>query len=207
MGKTLLTFLIVITVGLFLCTDAMAILITPTNFDSVSIGTLAASKTVDIIEAFTNNDIGDVLNQVYYNQDTGIYTYVERITPAISYISEVNSPKVWGFEGVAGYSFSEADGADITLGYIDLDSDVTLDWSNIQGWNAYESLTLFYQSSLGPVTESGYYQLIDHTIGYYSSFSPSSPSPTPEPGTLFLLGSGLLGLAGLGRGKNLKKGV
>jgi hypothetical protein len=62
--------------------------------------------------------------------------------------------------------------------------------------NSYQAsyLQIYNQSSFG-------YNLVDLNSGVLDAAPASSPAPAPEPGSLALLGTGMLGLAGLAQRK------
>lgn len=189
---------------LAVATTAMAAPIAPTDFDVHGTpGILLAGPTTDDFTTSTGNDIGDLENEVWFDAATGRYTYVHTVTPGINFISEFNTGfNVRGFTGVAGFSFSDSGAAGGTGAAadfsIELDPDGTIDWENelvnglANGWGIGESITFFFVSSKPPTL--GSYNLIDGQTGTGTSFA-----PTPEPGSIALVGSGLIGLYGAAR--------
>jgi hypothetical protein len=138
--------------------------------------------------------MGTITNNVYF--DGSLYTYVHTVNPSLNNNQVINTQfNVNGFTGTAGWSFSEAfdAGGSGTAADFDLDDFDQLKWdSNIGpgfGWDANESISFFFVSTRPPTI--GDYNLIGLESGTAQSFQ---PSPVPEPGSIALLGSGLVGL-------------
>ena len=169
-------------------------------------GAQIAGPTTDNFQAVDGSLIGTLENYVYFSPNlgpTGAYTYVHTVTPGINNISEFNTAfGVAGFTGYAGWSYSDSLAAGGTgIGDFTIDMDVddgTLEYeaqfsqAGSSGWDAGESITFFFVSLLPPGT--GNYNIIDGKVGTATSFA-----PVPEPGSLALLGSGLVGLYGAAR--------
>jgi len=71
-------------------------------------------------------------------------------------------------------------------------------WGGVSGDLTVSGNTLFGQEGSGAVQFDGTYTSISWTAGnqeYWNAITVGAPSPTPEPGSLVLLGSGLLFLA------------
>jgi hypothetical protein len=138
--------------------------------------------------------MGTITNNVYF--DGTNYTYVHTVNPSLDNNQLLNTQfNINGFTGTAGWSFSDAfaaggAGDDTDFDISDFDQ---LSWkSNIPpgfGWDAGESISFFFVSTRPPTI--GDYNLIGLESGTAQSFQ---PSPVPEPGSIALLGSGLVGL-------------
>ncbi len=138
--------------------------------------------------------MGTIVNNVYF--DGTQYTYVHTVTPSLNNNMLLNTQfNIAGFTGTAGWSFSDAagaggDGDDGDFEIADFDQ---LAWSSRIGpgfgWDANESISFFFVSTRPPTI--GDYNLIGFESGTGQSFA---PSPVPEPGSIALLGSGLVGL-------------
>jgi len=137
--------------------------------------------------------MGSTLNNVYF--DGTQYTYVHTVNPSLDNNMLINTQfNINGFTGVAGWSFSEsmAAGGSGAGDFVMNDFD-QLSWFSLIGpgfgWDANESISFFFVSTRPPTI--GDYNLIGLESGTAQSFA---PSPVPEPGSIALLGSGLVGL-------------
>ena len=195
---------LLVTLGVFLCAgSAIATPVTPTDWDGVTGLTLLMGPTTANFLDGSDNDIGDIKNEVWVPCSAGnLYYYVHEVTPGVDNVSEIATGfPVIGFTGTAGYSFTQAIAAGGGFS-IELDPDNSLDWDwsiNSSGyWDSGESITLFFVSTVEP--GMGTYNLQNMSQGTAESYA-----PVPEPATMLLLGSGLFGLAVLGRKKFFKK--
>lgn len=170
MRKNLLMFAAVTVTLALMTAPAGAILITPTNFNGLSFGAQIRPETRppdylerDIITASPppgeSSTMGTIGSQVFLN--AGIFTYVFRIAPTVRNISAVNTSfSALGFNGVAGYSFSNATDAGTSFDILYNDTtDQRLAWlvpeddaGNLIVWGNMQPITFFFQSTLPPAS-------------------------------------------------------
>ncbi len=211
-----ITFAVSLVMSLLVARDASAtpIEITPVDLDSWVGGSIVRShtalfKTQPDTPPFTTGEIG---SDVFFD-GFDEYTYVHRL---ISYGDVYSSGvtrvatfgpalRIRGFNGIAGWSFSDA----LRAGGTGTDSDFRiigeigtgLYWdTRLEFWDPFEPIRFFFVSavtmscpSIDPhcSVRTGPYVLSSHDFGGGQA---SSLAPVPEPGTIALFGSGLVGL-------------
>jgi hypothetical protein len=206
MKKRITTALLVSIVLPLYSGSAVSAAVSPTDFDTLELGVLYTTELVSDWQQVTGGATGKLTANVYQN-DNGIFTYQLDLAAASSTSpSEFNTQfSVAGFNGIAGYSFSDAihaGSADTSQAFfIDHEDDGTLDWNaNIyqmrEGfWAAAEEISFFFQSTLAPGE------------GGYNFISPASTAtgyaPVPVPAAILLLGSALLGLTAVRKKLNM----
>ena len=194
--------------------EASAITITETNLDTFTLGVLIPPPTSDdFITGVTSDDIGDLNNEVWFNAATGLYSYVHQVIPALLQDDNERFATEFapiGFTGIAGWSFLDAAGAGGTGD--DTDFAITesglafVRWTHsgafVDQWDAAEAITFFYVSMRPPGLPNALYNLSGAQVGTGMSYA-----PTPEPGSMILLGSGLAALYGAARRRRNQKGT
>jgi hypothetical protein len=199
-------------------TPAQATVITASDYDLlVSSGLLGGLNAGPLPTGFGISGISLTGSVYKYEGIAGtVYTYVFDLTG--SRIREFNTGfNVLGFNSSlkAGYSFTDAGDAGATgdlskvfrITWNDpsvlvggLPGDGTIDWKAANAqiangfWNTSASITFFFQSMYGPENGNRYNLMTLTDVGSTSNLAPVAP--IPEPGTLLLLGSGLVGAAG-----------
>jgi hypothetical protein len=167
--------------------------------------------------------VGLLVNFVYFNDATLEYTYEHWVVPTEDSAAFFNTGfDVPGFTGTAGWQFDDSIAAggcggpsptcnpapfDEIGDFIiqgEVGSGSSLNWAAFgtlvdDGWDAGDLVRFFYVSTKGP-REGGNYNLTAGPTGTGQSYA-----PTPEPGSMLLLGSGLATLYGAARRRRSQK--
>ena len=138
--------------------------------------------------------MGEIENTVYF--DGTLYTYVHTVNPSLDDNLLLNTAfHVEGYTGTSGWSFSEsiaAGGSGATdFAVFEVGQIAWLSLFGPLGWDANEPISFFFVSTKPPGL--GDYNLRSGLIDMESGTA-SSYAPVPEPGSIALLGSGLVGL-------------
>jgi hypothetical protein len=213
-----LAFAFVLTMSLLVAREASAVPVLPFNWDVVKFDTTFPDGIVDTL--FDNlDDPGDsgiegtIANNVYQlleiNGDGNTYFYTHTVTPGFNDVNEFNTQFPVGGFIAAGYSFGNActaagfapscaDPEDLFS--ISRDPDLTIDWTANFDWDSSEPVEFVIASLKPPSSQLGTYRLKNASI----HADGESYRPTPEPGTMLLLGSGLAAVYGARRRRNQK---
>jgi len=183
-------------VSLCVARDASAVTIPAVDFDSWLAGPSVGTTTADFDNLTSPPPtVGSLESEVFF--DGSQYTYAHAVTPDVdnNFLFSTGFA-VPGFTGVAGWSFTSALGAGGAGNNMDFAMDEIAGqilWRPLfegsVGWDTGDTIKFFFVSTLGPGTGIGDYQLMSSDVGSAQSFA-----PVPEPGSIALLGSGLVGL-------------
>jgi hypothetical protein len=153
---------------------------------------------------------GILESQVFFDGTT--YLYTQTVTPMTSLNFTFNTEfAVPGFTGAAGWSFSDAASAGASGDLMDFHVQTFGDrivWMALPGgafgnWNAFEPITFFFASTQPPTIKN--YNTFSFLPMEFGTAQGLAPSPVPEPGSIALFGSGLVGLwAAMRRRRALK---
>ena len=180
---------------------ASAEIITPRNLDEFDTSApFGPSLLVDFSSSMGGGTNGELTTQVFY--DGATYFYTQTINPAQNanfvFLTEFD---VVGFTGQAGWRFADSGaagaGGNANDFLINESETGSLVWVALPGgafgeWNAFEPITFFFASTLPPAIDS--YTLLSLDPREFGTAFGFAPAPVPEPGSIALFGSGLVGL-------------
>ena len=186
------------------------------------VGPVGPDVEVSLIDQ-NGNSVGDLSSSVSCpdgfitcapanNPAWTIYTYMHTVIPGVDNPNDSPFPnppivisfdnvigfnlgfEAVGFNGVAGYSFTDANSANITFN-LELTTQGELKWNtNSDGWDTGEEITFFWQTTQPPSGPSGTFN-VNNKSGTASGRGPIPTAlPVPEPTSFGLILLGLIGV-------------